>query len=224
MRKAVVVVVLALVASTTSAAVGGGRVPAAAVPLPGEPPPHWGQSPFFPQCHEGPCRAVLVIDKTFDPAWSAQIRRWVHWITLVRVHHNLDLPALGYFGADEGILPDPSCHGFETAVTICVNDAVVEADCNDVEASLLCIQTTRRVPGNHFYAVRLSIRDRDFEPADRWNIVCAYLGRAIGLSNAQPDPESCMNQPGFLGQGVERYYVADDWNTLWSLYGHPAAQ
>lgn len=219
-RAAVLAVLLAGAAGAASLAPPA--VPEAiAVPLPGDPPPHWGRSPFFPDCLEGPCRAVIVIDKTFDPAWSVQIRRWVEWMTHVRVNHNLNLPAFGYFGGAEGVLPDAACHAFRAAITICVNDAVVDADCAGSSPGILCLQSSRTVPDNHFHSIRLSFRERSFQPADRWNLVCSQMGRAIGLSSDQPDTASCMNNPGALGFGVERYYVTDDWVTLWTIYGHP---
>lgn len=212
---------LVLIAAAAGASLAPGVPEATAVPLPGDPAPHWGRSPFFPDCLEGPCRAVIVIDKTFDADWSIQIRRWVAWMTHVRVSHNLNLPAFGYFGGAEGVLPDLACHAFQAAITICVNDAVVDADCSGPSPNILCLKSTRTVPDNHFHSVRLSYRDREYHPADRWNLVCSQLGRAIGLSPEQPDPGSCMHNPGALGLGIERYYVADDWVTLWTIYGHP---
>lgn len=194
--------------------------PAEAVPLPGNPPPHWGTSPFFPDCVEGPCRAVLVIDKTFDPAWSSQIRRWVAWMTFVRTNFNFDLPAFGYVSAADGVLPDPSCSGFPASITLCKNDRSLAADCGPSPGAVACTHDTRAPGTNHFFASRISFREEPLALVDVWNVVCSQMGRAIGLSLTQPDPTSCMHSPILIGSGIERYLVVDDWQTLWAVYDH----
>lgn len=202
---------------------GAGPSPAAAVPQPGDPPPHWGRSPWFPDCLEGPCRAVLVIDKTFDPLWSFHLRRWVDWMTWVRTNFNRDLPAFAYVGAAEGVLPDPSCAGFAAAITVCANDGVVAADCPTVPDSTACATATREEGTNHRFAARLSHRVRPYGSAAVWNLVCRQMGWTMGLSTAQPDPSSCMHGATPPDVGGERYLAVDDWITLWSIYSHPPA-
>jgi hypothetical protein len=222
-RSLVAVVVLAI--ALVGLPGGPGPTPSAsAVPLPGNPPPHWGQSPYFPTCLEGPCRAVIVIDKTFDPAWSMQLRRWVAWMTYVRTTFNLDLPALAYLGPEHGIGPDPGCGTLDTTITVCKSDGILEGDCGTGTLAVACTNSTRTNGFNHFTQARVSFRARSYDAADHWTLVCGQMGRAIGLSTAQPDAASCMHGPLQLGSGTEKYYATDDWVTLWSIYGHPAPQ
>ena len=196
--------------------------PLAASPAAGATNPHWGQSPYYPECAEGPCRVVLIADKTGDAAFATQIRRWVVWMNYVRVNYNLNFPAFAYLGPAEGLKPDPSCSTAAGFISMCISDSIVNTDCNTTDpVQLRCSKFTVVEDVGHIVSVRATTRPRDLATADVWTIVCAQLGHAIGLPSTS-NADSCMNATTALGTGVEKYYVTDDWLSLIDLYNHGA--
>ena len=184
--------------------------------------PHWGQSPYYPNCLEGPCRVVLIADKTEDPALAGQIKRWIGWMNYVRVNFDLKLPAFGYVGPAEGLRPDPSCAVAPGVISFCKSDAIVNADCNTSNPDIIRCSRFTVVSGvAHYQWVRSSVRPRQLAPADQWTLVCSQLGLAIGLPSTS-NANSCMNNTIVLGTGQEKYYVNEDWLSLVNLYNHPA--
>jgi hypothetical protein len=184
---------------------------------------HWGQSPYYPNCTEGPCRVVLVIDKTFDSRFNAQIRRWVDWMNYVRVTYNLNLNAYAYYGPAEGVQPDGGCSAADGMISVCINDSTVSSDCNTT-GGIGCGGTIRAVSPNHTIQARSSFRAsaRSLSDANVWTLVCHELGHSIGLGhNDAASPRSCMASAVVAGD-QERYYEGDDWSTLFSINAHPA--
>jgi hypothetical protein len=182
---------------------------------------HWGQSPYYPNCVEGPCRVVLIADKTGEGTFQGQIQRWVAWMNYVRVNYNLKLPAFGYVGPAQGLQPDPGCAVANGVISVCRNAAVINADCNTSPDTLRCTSFNVNLGNNHILWSKSSFRPRALDPADVWTIVCAALGRSIGIPPSG-DPNSCLQDNITLGTGQEKYYVTADWLTLFSLYDHPA--
>lgn len=196
--------------------------PRAATPAAAAPEPHWGQSPYYPECTEGPCRIVLIADKTGSDAFAAQIKRWVVWMNYVRITYNLKFAAFGYIGPAEGLKPDPGCSTAPGFISMCISDSVVNADCNTSDpVHVRCSRFTVLEDVSHILAVRSSTRPRQLDSADVWTMVCAQLGQAIGLPT-RANASSCMNNVIELGSGQEKYYVTDDWLYLIDLYNHPA--
>jgi hypothetical protein len=209
-------VLLALVLSAGLAVtpLAGGAPVAAQTP----PPPHWGQSPYYPNCLEGPCRVVVIADKTEHAGYQAQIQRWVAWMNYVRVNYNLNFPAFVY--ADVG--PDPGCATAEGIISVCRSDAIVDADCGTNPDFLRCGVYNVELGVGHIRSVRASFRTRELDAADTWTVVCGQLGRAIGLA-ASTDQASCLYSGTFiLGSGQERYYVLEDWLQMFAIYNHSA--
>jgi hypothetical protein len=185
------------------------------------PNPHWGQSPYYPNCLEGPCRVVLIADKTGDSAFAAQLKRWAGWMNYVRVNFDLKLPAFGYVGPAEGIQPDPGCATAPGVISFCKSDAIVNADCNTSDPVIIrCSKFTVVTDVGHIQAVRSSVRPRQYSPPDVWTVVCSQLGLAIGMPSTS-NTSSCLNSSITLG-GSEKYYVNEDWQALVDLYNHPA--
>jgi hypothetical protein len=184
---------------------------------------HWGQSPYFPECLEGPCRVVIVADKTFHGGYQAQIKRWVAWMNYVRVNYNLNFPAFGYFGPDEGIQPDGGCATVDGVISVCRNDSVVNADCPPPNPDVLrCGSFTIELGVQHILQARQTFRTRALDAADTWTTVCGALGSSIGMPPSS-DPNSCMYSGSLtLGSGQEKYYVLDDWLYLFNAYNHSA--
>ena len=182
---------------------------------------HWGQSPFYPNCLEGPCRVVFIADKTADPTFQDQIQRWVAWMNYVRVNYNLKLPAFGYVGPGQGLQPDPGCAVADGVVSVCRNDAVINADCNSSPDTIRCTRFNVNLGNAHILWSKSSFRVRPLDPADVWTLVCAALGRSIGIPPST-DPNSCIQDTLLLGTGQEKYYAGGDWTALFSLYDHPA--
>ncbi len=204
--------VLALAASVVVAAAGD--QPARAQES--TPSPHWGTSPYFPNCLEGPCRVVFLADKTGNAQFGAQIDRWARWMNFVRVNHNLSLPAFAYVA-----LNDSSCAVAPGVVSLCRNDQLLAADCPEQPAAIRCSTFTLGVGDGHLGYVRTVFAEDPVDNADAWNLVCAALGRAIGMPTSA-DPASCLRTDLTLGTGVERYYTAPDWLDLFINYAHPA--
>ena len=196
--------------------------PLAAAPAAAASNPHWGQSPYYPECIEGPCRIVLIADKTGSEAFATQIKRWVVWMNYVRVNYNLQFPAFGYIGPAEGLKPDPSCSTAAGFISMCIGDSFVNSDCNTTDPiQIRCSKFTLVQDVGHLVSVRSSIRPRALDPADVWTVVCAQLGAAIGMPT-RANASSCMNNVLELGTGQEKYYVTDDWLYLIDLHNHPA--
>jgi hypothetical protein len=182
---------------------------------------HWGQSPYYPECSEGPCRIVLIADKTGDAAFQGQIKRWIVWMNYVRVTYNLNFPGFLYVGPSEGLRPDPGCATAPGFISVCRSDAIVNADCGSDPVVIRCSLFNVELDVGHILSARSSVRPRPLDAADTWTMVCAQLGHAIGLPESS-NGASCMSSPFVLGTGQEKYYVTDDWLFLFSAYGHPA--
>ncbi len=183
---------------------------------------HWGQSPYYPECSEGPCRIVLIADKTGNDAFAGQIKRWIVWMNYVRVNYNLNFPAFAYIGPEEGLQPDPSCSTAPGFISMCISDQIVNADCNTTDpVQVRCSKFTLQTDIGHILEVRSTTRPRDLDAVDVWNMVCAQLGHAIGLPTRDND-DSCMDNAIELGTGVEKYYVTDDWLFLIDAHNHGA--
>ena len=179
-------------------------------------PPHWAQSPYYPTCSEGPCRVVIIADKTGSTAYSTQIRRWAAWMNYVRTTYNLNLPAYGYVQ-----LSDPSCATAPGVISVCVNDTVVNTDCNNDQTAIRCVLFTLNAGDGHISTIRSSFRPTALDAADTWTEVCGALGRSIGLA-ASADSASCLNNTLTTGSGQEKYLVTADWLALFDLYNHTA--
>ena len=183
---------------------------------------HWGQSPFYPTCIEGPCRIVIIADKTADATFQAQIQRWAAWMNYVRNNYNLKLPAFGYVGPAQGLQPDPGCAVANGVLSVCRNDAVVDADCsNPGPDAIRCTTFNVTLGDQHILWAKSSFRTQALQPADVWNVVCGALGRSIGMPPSA-DAGSCLQASITLGIGQEKYYVGTDWVNLFNLYEHPA--
>ena len=199
-------------------------VPLAAGPAVAQLPPniHWGQSPFYPNCIEGPCRVVIIADKTADPTYELQVQRWVYWMNYVRNNYNLKLPAFGYVGPQQGLQPDPGCAVANGVISACRNDAVVDADCNNPGPSTIrCTIFNVNLANQHIVWAKTSFRNMALDAADVWTVVCAGLGRSIGMPPSG-DTNSCLQDTITLGTGQEKYYVGSDWVALFNLYDHAA--
>ena len=199
-------------------------VPLSAAPAMAQVPAgiHWGQSPFAPNCLEGPCRIVFIVDKTQDAQFQAQIIRWAEWMNFVRNNYAPQIPAFGYLGPGQGVQPDPGCAVADGLISACRNDATVDADCsNPGPSTIRCTTFNVNVSDAHILWSRSSFRSQSLEPADVWNVVCAALGRSIGMQPST-DPNSCLQDTLTLGTGHEKYYVDSDWIPLFTLYNHPA--
>jgi hypothetical protein len=195
-----------------------------AVPASAQLPPgiHWGQSPFAPNCLEGPCRIIFIVDKTQDPVFQLETIRWAEWMNFVRNHYALQIPAFAYLGPGQGVQPDPGCVAGNGTIAVCRNDAVVDADCsNPGPSTIRCTTFNVNLSNAHILWSRSSFRTQALEPADVWNVVCAALGRSIGMQPSG-DASSCLQSNITLGTGQEKYYVDSDWTALFTLYNHPA--
>jgi hypothetical protein len=207
-----------------SAAVTLTVVPLAAGPAVAQLPPniHWGQSPFYPTCLEGPCRVVIIADKTADATYEAQVQRWAAWMNFVRTNYNLKLPAFGYVGPAQGLQPDPGCAVANGIISVCRNDAVVDADCsNPGPSTIRCTTFNVTLGDQHILWAKSAFRTQALQAADVWTVVCAALGRSIGIPPSS-DTNSCLHNNLTLGTGQEKYYVGSDWVALFNLYDHPA--
>lgn len=199
----------------------------ALVPLTGasaqvQPILHWGQSPYYPNCIEGPCRIVFIVDKTENAGVAAQAQRWVDWMNYVRVTYSLSFPGFVYVGAAHGVQPDPSCATAAGIISLCRNDSIVNADCGTDPSVIRCAVFNYNASNRHINWTRSSIRSSTaLDAADTWTVVCGALGRAIGLQPTQ-DPSSCMSNSLTLGSGLEKYYVQNDWLSYINIYNHPA--
>src|SRR4051794_28860783 len=92
---------------------------------------HWGRSPYYPTCLEGPCRIGFIADKTGDAGVSAQVQRWVDWMNYVRNTYVISFPAFAYIGPAQGLQPDPSCATAAGVISLCRSNAIVNADCGN---------------------------------------------------------------------------------------------
>ena len=183
---------------------------------------HWGVSPYYPNCLEGPCRVVIIADKTADSTYQLQVQRWVYWMNYVRNNYNLKLPAFGYVGPQQGLQPDPGCAVAEGIISVCRNDSVVDADCgNPGPSTIRCTTFSVALSNQHIVWSKTSYRTQALDPADVWTVVCAGLGRSIGMPPSS-DPNSCLQDSITLGTGQEKYYAGGDWSALFALYDHAA--
>lgn len=183
---------------------------------------HWGQSPLAPNCVEGPCRIVIIVDKTQDAQFQAQIIRWAEWMNFVRNNYAPQIPAFGYLGPGQGVQADPGCAVADGLISVCRNDSVVDADCsNPGPSAIRCTTFNVNVGDAHILWSRASFRSGPLDAADVWNEVCGALGRSIGMQPST-DPNSCLRDNLTLGTGHETYYVDADWIALFTLYNHPA--
>lgn len=178
--------------------------------------PHWGVSPYYPNCVEGPCRVVFVADKTGDPQFAPQIQRWVAWMNYVRTNYNLNLPAFGYVQLD-----DPSCATADGVISVCRDDELMAADCPGEPVPIRCTQFNMNLGNRHFGYVRTVFSEQELEDPDAWTVVCGGLGRSIGML-ASDASDSCLQTSITLGTGQEKYYAISDWLSAFSTYGHPA--
>jgi len=209
---------LAAVATLVLVPVAGGSALAQAVAG-----AHWGISPYYPNCVEGPCRVVVIADKTADATFQAQVQRWATWMNYVRTTYNIKLPALLYVGPGQGLQPDPGCAVANGIISVCRNDAVVDADCsNPGPATVRCTASNVTLGDNHYVWSKSSFRaSQPLDATDTWTLVCGALGRSIGLPPSA-DSSSCLADNLTLGSGQEKYYVGADWVALFNLYNHPA--
>ncbi|MGH9278865.1 MAG: hypothetical protein ACRD12_12275 [Acidimicrobiales bacterium] len=178
---------------------------------------HWGQSPYYPTCLEGPCRVVLIADKTGDAGVAAQVHRWIDWMNYVRVNYVISFPAFAYVGP----LDDGSCATAPGFISLCRSNTIVNADCDNNPNAIRCTVFNYGLSDNHITWSRTSMRPIEVDGADTWTLVCGALGRAIGLPQTS-DANSCMNGTLTIGSGQEKYYTNDDWLSLISTYNHPA--
>lgn len=178
---------------------------------------HWGQSPYYPDCLEGPCRVVLIADKTGDAAVGAQTRRWVDWMNYVRVHSFLPAPAFAYVNVGA----EPSCAQAPGFIVLCRSRAVFDSDCVSNPDTVRCTTLSYSLATGHITQARSTLRpDAGLDGPDTWTVVCGALGRAIGLQPSA-DANSCLSATLTLGSGREKYYVTDDWRSFVSIYNHP---
>lgn len=178
--------------------------------------PHWGISPYYPACVEGPCRVVIVADKTGDAQFSPQIQRWVVWMNYVRTNYNLNLPAFGYVQ-----LNDPSCAVADGVISVCRENEVLTADCPGEPVPIRCTQFNMNLSTKHFGYVRTVFSEQSVDNTDTWNVVCAGMGRSIGMPPSD-QADSCLQSSITLGTGQEKYYATADWLNVFGTYNHPA--
>lgn len=178
--------------------------------------PHWGVSPYYPTCVEGPCRVVFIADKTGDDQFGPQIQRWAAWMNYVRTNYNLNLPAFGYVKLD-----DPSCAVANGVISVCRDDEIVAEDCPGEPIPIRCTQFNMNLSNKHFGYVRSVFSEQEVDNVDTWTVVCAALGRSIGML-ASEDSDSCLQSTITLGTGQEKYYSINDWLDAFATYGHPA--
>ncbi|MFP5318789.1 MAG: hypothetical protein ACLGI2_10905 [Acidimicrobiia bacterium] len=180
--------------------------------------PHWGVSPYYPTCIEGPCRVVIVADKTGDDQFAPQVQRWVAWMNYVRTNYNLDLPAFGYVQLD-----DPSCAVADGVISVCRDNDILAADCPGEPVPIRCTQFDMNLSTKHFGSVRTVFSEQDLDDVDTWNVVCAGMGRSIGMLPSD-EADSCLQSSITLGTGQEKYYAIADWLDVFGTYAHPAGE
>ncbi|HVL26844.1 MAG TPA: hypothetical protein VM390_01760 [Acidimicrobiales bacterium] len=178
--------------------------------------PHWGISPYYPECVEGPCRVVIIADKTGNPQFATQIQRWAAWMNFARTTYNLQLPAFGYVQ-----LNDPSCAVADGVISVCRSNQILIDDCPGEPTPIRCTQFTMNLASKHFGHVRSVFSEQPVADPDAWSLVCAALGRSIGMLPSEA-PDSCLQPSITLGTGQEKYYAISDWLSLFATYAHPA--
>ena len=179
---------------------------------------HWGVSPYYPQCLEGPCRVVIVADKTGDAQFSPQIQRWVAWMNYVRANYNLNLPAFGYVQ-----LNDPTCAVADGVLSVCRDNQILTSDCPGEPVPIRCTTFTTNVATKHFGYVRTVFSEQELANPDAWTIVCGGLGRSIGMLPSD-QADSCLQSSITIGTGQEKYYAIADWLDVFATYNHAAGE